>query len=659
MTNQDIIILSSPFQNKRMIKKEIREELMHLERLLQLEKEEDLKQYNQRIANTSLAERRKNGVCWYPVSIEKTNYTSTEHLVLKISRNQNHNEPHLFQSGKMVSFFSNASGNSENSESISGVVNQVNNHDMIITMNADDMPDWTYDGKLGIQLLFDENSYREMEKGLTSLLEETPDRMEELAHIILGQAEARFSNIEPVHYPELNEGQNQALNLAIAAKDLAIVHGPPGTGKTTTLIQTITHTLKTENQVLVCAPSNAAVDLLAEKLGEQQIDVVRIGHPARVTEEIWNKTLDVKITKHKQYKELKSLHKNANEYFSLGRKYKRNFGPEEREQRKLLLAEAKKMKAEANILSKYIKEDILSKTRVICSTLVGAMNPVLERKHFSTVFIDEAAQGLEPACWLPVSKADRVILAGDHCQLPPTIKSFDAAKAGLSVTLFEKAIQRNKADTLLTKQYRMHKDIMEFPSRHFYGNQLQAHSEVENWSIFPDDQPIEFIDTAGCGFFEQTNPESKSSMNPEEMDILFKHLQAYMDSSIALNMQENIVDIGIISPYKAQVTLIQENIKNLWDDYPSFQKKIAVNTIDSFQGQERDIIYISLVRSNEKNEIGFLNDTRRMNVAMTRARKKLVIIGDSATIGSFPFYSDFLDYVNEKGAYHSAYELLY
>jgi ATP-dependent RNA/DNA helicase IGHMBP2 len=642
-----------------MIKKEIREELEHLIKLLQLEKEADLKQYSQRMTSTSLAERRKNGVCWYPISIEKTNYTSTEHLVLKISRNQNHNGPHLFQSGKMVNFFSNAQGNPEDDGPISGVVNQVNDYDMIITLNADDMPDWAYDGKLGIQLLFDENSYREMEKGLASLLKDTPDRMEELVHIILGQAEPHFSDIEPVHYPELNEGQNLALNQAIAAKDLAIVHGPPGTGKTTTLIQAITHTLKTENQILVCAPSNAAVDLLAEKLGEHQIDVVRIGHPARVTEEIWGKTLDIKITRHKQYKELKSLHKNAHEYFSLGKKYKRNFGPEEREQRKLLLSEAKKIKVEANLLSKYIKEDILNKTRVICSTLVGAMSPVLEGKHFSTVFIDEAAQGLEPACWLPVSKADRVIFAGDHCQLPPTIKSFEAANAGLGVTLFEKAIQRNKAGTLLTTQYRMHKDIMEFPSRHFYGNQLHAHNEVENRSIFPDDQPIEFIDTAGCGFFEQTNPESKSSMNPEEMDILFKHLQAYMDSAIALNIQENIANIGIISPYKAQVNLIQENIKNLWEGYPSFKKKIVVNTIDSFQGQERDIVYISLVRSNEKNEIGFLNDIRRMNVAMTRARKKLVIIGDSATIGSFPFYSDFLDYINEKGAYHSAYELLY
>lgn len=642
-----------------MIKKDVREEILHLANLLKKEKEEDLKQYRQQIANTSIAERRKNGVCWYPVSIEKTNFTSTEHLILRVSRNRNHTEQHLFQSGKMINLFTTASDSSDDSENINGVVNQVNDYEMLITLHTDIIPEWTRSGKLGIQLLFDENSYLEMEKSIHQLLHNPSERIIELAHILLSKSEAVFNDCEPVKYSELNENQNLAINNINTARDLAIIHGPPGTGKTTTLLYSIIHTLKSENQVLVCAPSNAAVDLIAEKLIESKVDVIRIGHPARVTKDIMNNTLDAKITLHKQYKELKTLKKNANEYYSLGRKYKRNFGPEEREQRKLLIAEAKQMKAEAKMLSNYIKDDILNKSRVICTTLIGANNPALKNFHFSSVFIDEAAQGLEPACWVPVLKANRVIFAGDHCQLPPTIKSYEAAKAGLNITLFEKAIQRNQVDILLNEQYRMNRDIMEFPSRHFYASKLIANKEVKEWNIFPDDKPVEFIDTAGCGFFEETNPETKSSQNPEEMQLLYKHLQQYLDCARSMKMEDSIANIGIISPYKAQVNLLKENLPDVLATYPEFCNRITVNTIDSFQGQERDIIYISLVRSNENSEIGFLSDIRRMNVAMTRAKKKLVIIGDSGTIGNYPFYSTFLDYINEIDSYHSAFEFLY
>lgn len=642
-----------------MARKEIQEELSILANLLRQEKEADLKQYNQRLQNTSPTERRKKGVCWYPIRIEKTTFSSAERPIIRISRNREHRESHLFQSGKLVRLFSNSHSNSEDTEFVNGVVNQVRDHDMLITLNANDTPEWTYNGKLGIQLLFDENSYKEMEYGLKKLLTNTDEHLENLKHIILGDKEAEFTANQNIQIPTLNESQNKALNKVVSAKHVAIVHGPPGTGKTTTLIQSIIATLKTETQVLVCAPSNAAVDLVAEKLQQENISAVRIGHPARVTEEILSTTLDAKITAHQQYKELKSLRKSAEEYKNLGHKYKRNFGPSEREQRTLMLNEAKRYRAEANLLADYIKDDILSKTRVICTTLVGANNFALKGRTFSTTFIDEAAQGLEPATWLPILKSKRVIFAGDHCQLPPTVKSFDAAKKGLEVTLFEKSILRNNADVMLTEQYRMHAQIMNFSSKQFYKGQLTANALVANWTIVPEDMPIEFIDTAGCGFVEDVNPESKSSLNKEEVDLLFKHLGKYLNEIEILKQDDQVANIGIISPYKAQVSLLQEEFKTRQPVSEAMTKKIAINTIDSFQGQERDIVYISMVRSNDRGEIGFLSDIRRMNVAMTRAKKKLVIIGDSATIASNPFYNSLIDYVNEIGAYKSAFELLY
>lgn len=646
-------------QLEKMARKEIQEELSKLVNLLRQEKEEDLKQYNQRLQNSSFSERRKRGVCWYPVRIEKTTFSSAERPIIRISRNIEHRESHMFQSGKLVRLFSNAHDNTEDSQYVNGVVNQVRDHDMLITLNANDTPDWAHHGKIGVQLLFDENSYREMEYGLKKLLTNTDEHLEHLKHIILGDEQAEFAESKNISIPELNSSQNDALNKVLSAQQVAIIHGPPGTGKTTTLIQAIIETLKSETQILVCAPSNAAVDLVAEKLLQHNVSVVRIGHPARVTQEILSTTLDTQITNHTQYKELKSLRKSAEEYKNLGHKYKRNFGHSEREQRKLLLTEAKRFRAEADLLADYIKDDILSKTRVICTTLVGANNYSLKGKTFSTVFIDEAAQGLEPATWLPIIKSKRVIFAGDHCQLPPTIKSFDAAKKGLEETLFEKAIKRNHADVMLSEQYRMNKLIMDFSSQQFYNGQLKANTQVANWTVIPEDLPIEFIDTAGCGFLEEVNPESKSSLNKEEIELLIKHLTGYLAELKNLNFLENIKDIGIISPYKAQVSLMQEEVHARKPFPEELINRIAINTIDSFQGQERDIVYISLVRSNDRGEIGFLSDIRRMNVAMTRAKKKLAIIGDSATIGNHPFYGQLIDYVNEIGAYKSAFELLY
>lgn len=635
----------------------INKELNKIAELLLIEKEEDLKQYKLKMANTSLVERRKEGICWYPVNVERTKYSSGERLLVIIKRPENHKDSHVFQSGKLVSLFSNAGNNSEMKHTVSGVINTVKKQEMIITLNSDTEPNWLHDGNVGVQLLFDENAYFEMMRALNIVINTEDEKLELLKSILLGSEEPTFEEKTPLAIPSLNESQNQAINNILQAQQLAILHGPPGTGKTTTLVEAIIQTIKNEPQVLVCAPSNAAVDLLAEKLTEKNIRVVRVGHPARITDEILDLCLDSKIANHNNYKDLRAVKKQADEYRRQAQKYKRNFGPEEREQRKLLLKESSRLKEEADHLEHYIINDVLSSAQVIATTLVGASNYQIRDKHYTTVFIDEAGQGLEPASWIPITKADKVIFAGDHFQLPPTIKSIKAAKEGLSETLFEKAIKRNTCNVLLKEQYRMNSNIMQFSSQEFYDNQLIANAEVIDWTIYDGDLPIEFIDTAGCGFFEQTDKETKSTFNPEEADILKKHFIQYTDLLSSQNISDDI-SIGIISPYKAQINVLQ-NIFEGNTTENNLSIKVNINTIDSFQGQEKDIIYISLARCNEKGEIGFLSDVRRMNVAMTRARKKLVIIGDSATIGNHKFYSDFLDYINKIGAYKSAYEYMY
>lgn len=630
------------------------DELKKVLTLLLQEKHEDLQQYKHSLSGTSLAERRKQGICWYPVAIEKTQFDSGERLLVKVSRPKEHQESHGFQSGKLVSLFVNTGQKGEEEQTVNGVVNQVKGQEMLITINADKVPEWINDGKAGVQLLFDENSYLEMERAMRLMIEGTHERTVSFRNILLGDGEAQFNAIHPFVSPCLNASQNEALQKVLSANDLAIVHGPPGTGKTTTLVEAIIQTLKTEPQVLVCAPSNAAIDLLVEKLDAAGVNALRIGHPARVTQENLNHTLDSRIAHHPNYRDLKMVKRRIDELRDTAFKFKRNFGPEERQQRRELLEEADALKGEAGQLSFYITNDILSNAQVIATTLVGAANQAVRDRKFRTVFIDEAAQALESATWIPILKAQRVIFAGDHCQLPPTIKSQQAAKNGLEQTLFEKAIQRNQADVMLKEQYRMNVAIMTFSSRHFYQSQLVAHPLVATQKLFADDLPVEFIDTAGCGFFEQNDNESHSVCNKEEAELVVRHFRLYQQLVRASTGNDELGSIGVISPYRAQTVYLKQLFSFLPDDESS--DKLTVNTVDSFQGQERDIIYISLTRSNEKGIIGFLSDTRRMNVAMTRARKKLVIVGDSATMGNHPFYGAMLDYFGEIGAYRSAFE---
>ncbi|QSE96072.1 AAA domain-containing protein [Fulvivirga lutea] len=619
--------------------------------LLKIEKEEDLLQYKLKMSDTSIAERRKQGVCWFPLIIENTRFNAGERLVISVRRPDKYQEPHLFSSGKLVSFFS-AEG--ENKESINGVVNNVSKDQMLITLNSDDEPYWMKKGQLGVQLLFDESSYREMNKALKKLIKTEEAHTLKLKNILLGNETPLFKESKPYQSQGLNDSQNTALNKVLNAETVSVIHGPPGTGKTTTLIESIVETLKSENQVLVCAPSNNAVDLLVEKLTEHQVNVLRIGHPARVTEEMLSLTLDAKIANHKDFKDYKAMRKKADEFFGMAKKYKRSFGYAEREQRKLLYDEAHQYKDAAEQLNFYITNDIISKAQVIAGTLVAANNYAVKGIKFKTVFIDEAAQALEPATWIPILKAERVIFAGDHHQLPPTIKSMEAAKGGLDVSLFEKAMRKNEAQTLLQVQYRMNEVIMGFSNNYFYDGQLKAHTSVANHTIFPEDDPLEFIDTAGTGFYESIDPETKSSFNEEEAGILQTHLTNYLNQLISIGGTKEL-SVGIIAPYSAQITRLKERI----EAPEGFEGKLSINTIDGFQGQERDIIYISMVRSNEKGEIGFLANERRMNVAMTRAKKKLVVVGDSATLSQNKFYNAFIEYAQSNGLYKSAYEFMY
>ena len=433
------------------------------------------------------------------------------------------------------------------------------------------------------------------------------------------------------------------------------MHGPPGTGKTTTLVQAIKAlTQQDHKQILVVAPSNTAVDLLSEKLHEEGLNVLRVGNPSRVSERLMTLTLDHKMSEHPLMRDAKKLKKQANEFKNMAHKYKRSFGKAERDQRKALFDEAHRIMKEVGNTEQYIIDDLIGKAQVITATLVGSNQYMVRNLTFQTVVIDEAGQALEPACWIPILKAQKVVLAGDPFQLSPTIKSAEAARQGLNVTLLEKCITLHpEAVTLLDEQYRMHEHIMGYSSRVFYGNQLRAHASVARHALFPGDTALAFVDTAGCGFEEKL--EGTSSTNPEEAALLVKHLTQLVADLSQTYTPVNFPSIAIISPYKQQLAVLNEQLSHAPDLQP-YRSSISVNTIDSFQGQERDIVYISMTRSNDKQEIGFLSEIRRMNVAMTRARKKLIVIGDSATLSNMPFYADFVTYAESLNAYQSAWE---
>lgn len=634
------------------------EQLLKTLELIKIERQADLEQYRQKILLRSLQQRTREGSTWYPVSLKRDYIGTGERPVIEIERTNHLEQPHAFQSGKVVSVFSNASDRAEK-DHVNGVVNYVRDNTMVITLNGDDVPAWIDDGLLGVDVMFDEMSYREMEFALREVIKAENNRVSELKEILLGGRKAgyrpRALSTESIGL--LNASQQAALKKVIESDDVAIIHGPPGTGKTTTLVEAIRQTIKDEKQVLVCAPSNAAVDLLVDKLSEQGLQALRIGHPARVTEQSLSKTLDYRISSHPNYKELRDIRKRMEQARSAAFKYKRKFGYHEKEQRRQLMQEVKVLKSDADMLEFYIINDLLQTMDAICCTLVGASHPVLRGKKFRTVFIDEAGQSLEPASWIPLLKSERVVFAGDHQQLPPTIKSVDAARQGLAKTLFEKAIGHQPHQvSMLQMQYRMHQKIMEFSSRYFYEDKLVAHESVKSALLRPHLPPVTFIDTAGCGYQEKQDPETLSRMNEEEAALLMQQVETLIEDIGVTAWQEEQISMGIIAPYRAQVDQLHK-LAEASAILEPLARFITINTVDAFQGQERDVIVIGFVRSNDRGEVGFLGDIRRTNVAMTRARKRLIMIGDSATLSAHPFYLDLLDFVQNEGFYKSVFEI--
>lgn len=625
----------------------IHEEINELINLLKIEKQEDLAQYKDVMENLSLEEKRHKGVTWYPVKMLEDGFGMGDYPFVIIERQNLQNMPHQFSSGQQVTFFTNKQNQRQ---SIDGVIQFINRDKMKVSFYVDELPDWVDDGKLGVDLLFDETTYLYMQGALEEILkaEEKSDTIKLLSTII-GTSEPQFSNKDFIEIPQLNPSQNKAVQNMVGAHHLSILHGPPGTGKTTTLIQGIKILAKEGKKILICAPSNAAVDLLTRKLVEEEQAVVRVGNLSRIDEELYQHTIEGKLKSDGTSKRLKDYKKQAAELRKMALKYKRNFGKEERIQRNLILKEARTLMKDAIKLEDDLVRDIVSSSPLVTTTLAGSRSRYLEKQVFDVVIIDESAQGLEPACWIPILKSKKVILAGDIFQLPPTVKSQKAAKLGLEKTLMERCIGKGKPAVLLDTQYRMNQTIMGFSNEYFYEGKLQAHETNSNHQLEGIETQLEFMDTAGASMNEELNPESQSSKNLGEVDLVKKIIHEKIDCFKGQS-------IGVISPYRAQIKELNDALKN----EEAFQElQLQVNTIDSFQGQERDVIIISLVRSNDDNQIGFLKDYRRMNVAITRAKKLLIVVGDSATIGSDSFYNQFLSYCDDHGQYRTAWEMMY
>jgi superfamily I DNA and/or RNA helicase len=636
--------------------------LKKIKDLLFVEREEDFYQYKEQFLRASIEQRKKNGATWFPIQILSNELGYADYVHLEVERTNSLDMPHQFSAGKNVSLFSNK--NPEEVQEISGTIKQCSKNKMKIIIHTDDLPDWCYDGRLGVNIQFDDNSYIEMQKALDEVIGARNNRVAELREMIEGNEIPSFNKIDDsVLIPQLNNSQNKAVKHILSANDIAVVHGPPGTGKTTTIVQAIRLVLQSEKQLLVCAPTNTAVDLITEKLIEQGVNVLRVGHPARVSEGLLKATIDGQIQSHANYKDIKSLRKTAEEYFKMAGKYKRAFGKEDAKQRALFYTEARNCIKESRLLEDYIVNSLFENAQVISCTPVASSNKALANKHFSTLFFDEASQALEAISWIPLLKCKRVIFSGDHFQLPPVVKSNKAKQEGLAETMLDRCIKHPDISTLLTRQYRMHQHIMQFSNHYFYNNELEADATVKETVLSLQDDcdilnsPVELIDTAGCSYDELQNPETLSLSNVGEANLVFKHMELLLQQYQFGREQQNI-SIGIISPYKEQIELLKEKLVDF--DYSGFPvSELAVKTIDGFQGEERDVIYISLVRSNEHSEIGFLSDIRRMNVALTRAKKKLVVVMDTSTIGNHPFYKSFIEYCEKNNFYKSAWEYNY
>ena len=622
--------------------------------LLQMEYAAEKEAYRQQAEKTGVQRRVKRGDAWWPVTMGKSYYNSLNQLVVEVFREGDKEIEHNFEFGKPVCFFS-LSGEKAHWFNFTATVSYVDGDRMVVAVpDNGQLIDVQGAENIGVQLFFDETSYKTMFEALDRVIR-AKGRLGYLRDLFYSRSQESGNRSQeftfaPMHFPYLNPTQEEAVNKVLRAKDVAIVHGPPGTGKTTTLVEAIYETLRRENQVLVCAQSNMAVDWISEKLVDRGINVLRIGNPTRVNDKMLSFTYERRFEAHPDYDQLWAIRKAIREL-----KAHRKRGDEKYHQK------LERLKERATELELRINAQLFGEARVIASTLVGSANHLLEGQKFGTLFIDEAAQALEAACWIPIRRVSRVIFAGDHCQLPPTIKSFAALKAGLGKTLMERIVE-NKPETvtLLKMQYRMNEEIMHFSSAWFYDNQVESAPEVRHRSILDLDIPMTWIDTGeirneeletkndddqpSAMFREEFVGESFGRINKAEAELTLLALEHYFKKIGKERILDERLDVGVISPYRAQVQYLRRLFKKR-EFFKPYRSLISVNTVDGFQGQERDIILISLVRSNDEGQIGFLRDLRRMNVAITRARMKVIILGDASTLTRHPFYKKLYDYI--------------
>ena len=641
--------------------------LLQQRTLLQLEYYTEKEAFRKLTEQMGMQRKVKRGDAWFPLQVGKSFYNSLNQTAIEVFRTSDQDIEHNFEFGRPVMFF-----RSERSEelkyfSFTGTVSYVDGDRMVVTVpdSAPLLELQQSTNPIGVQLSFDETSYKLMFEALDRVMKAKNNRLAYLRDLFYSHQKAGRFSFEPMKFPWLNPTQERAVNEVLWAKDVAIVHGPPGTGKTTTLVEAINETLMRESQVLVCAQSNMAVDWISEKLVDRGINVLRIGNPTRVNDKMLGFTYERRFESHPDYPQLWAIRKAIRELRKNRKKGSENYHQK-----------MDRLKSRAAEIELRINAELFGEARVIACTLVGSAHHLLEGMKFGTLFIDEAAQALEAACWIPMKRASRVILAGDHCQLPPTVKSIAALRAGLGKTLMER-IAENKPEvvTLLKIQYRMNDEIMRFSSDWFYGGKVESAPQIKYRSVLDYDHPITWIDTSNeenqitiegedapedsastsssvsaanqnsdLNFKEQFVGESFGRINKAEAELTLLTLAEYFTKIGKQRVLEERIDVGIISPYRAQVQYLKKLIKK-YEFFKPYRRLISVNTVDGFQGQERDVILISLVRSNDEGQIGFLKDLRRMNVAMTRARMKLIILGNKDTMTKHPFYKKLWEYV--------------
>lgn len=613
--------------------------------LLLQEYEFEKEQFQRQTQNMGIQKKVRRGMCWFPLSVGRSYYNSLDQLVVEVGRSTDTDVEHQFEPGKPVCFFREDASGMLTYMKFTAQVSFVEENRMVVSLPSPQaLAQITEADRLGIQLYLDEYTYRLMFQALDAVISAKGNRLAQLRDICHTTAPASEFSFAPVRFPWLNPSQEKAADMVLRAKDVAVVHGPPGTGKTTTLVEAIYETLHREVQVLVCAQSNMAVDWISEKLSERGVNVLRIGNPTRVTDRMLQDTYERRFENHPLYDQLWGIRRNIRQL------YDSREGNRENRHQKIA-----RLKEKATELEYTINESIFADARVIACTLTGSAHHLLTGRRFGTLFIDEAAQALEASCWIAIQKADRVILAGDHRQLPPTVKSPAALSGGLDKTLMQTICENKpRCVSMLTVQYRMADDIMQFPNQEFYDGLLQSDPGVKYRGILDWDTAVEWVEAGGeerppFRFpFEEGEtlaPDGLSRINPVEAELALQTLHDYIERIGKDRILYERLDIGIISPYKGQVHLLRKMLRK--DSYwKPLRHLISINTVDGFQGQERDIILISMVRQNEQGQVGFLTDLRRMNVAITRARMKLIIIGHSPTLCRHPFYRRLKQYID-------------